>query len=72
MDVIANEVHKPTHKPKKYRKVQVYFVNDTWSADLVEMNSDGMEEQNKGYKYILVVIDIYSRYAWTRKMKTKS
>ena len=72
MEQIANEVHKQTSKPSKYRYVLTYYPNDIWSADLVEMNSEGMKEQNNDYKYILVVIDIYSRYAFTRKMKTKT
>jgi hypothetical protein len=72
MEQIAKEVHKPTMKPRQYRKVLVYFPNDVWSADIVEMNSEGMEEQNDGYKYILVVIDVFTRYAWTRKLKNKT
>ena len=72
MEEIANEVHRPSMKPRKYRKVLVYFPNDIWSADIVEMNSEGMKEQNDDYKYILVVIDLFSRYAWTRKLKNKN
>ena len=72
MEEIAKEVHRPTYKPKTYRKVLSYYPNDIWSGDLVEMNSEGMQEQNKGYKYILVVIDLYSRFAWTRKLKSKT
>jgi hypothetical protein len=72
MEQIAEEVHKPSMKPRQYRKVVVYFPNDIWSADIVEMNSEGMPEQNEGYKYILVVIDIFTRYAWTRKLKNKT
>ncbi len=72
MEEIANEVHRPSMKPRKYRKVLVYFPNDIWSADIVEMNSEGMKEQNDDYKYILVVIDLLSRYAWTRKLKNKT
>ena len=70
MDTLANEIHKPTYKPKEYRKVISYFPNDLWSADLVDMQS--LEKQNDGYKYILTVIDIYSRYAWAIKLKTKT
>ena len=70
MDTLANEIHKPTYKPKEYRKVISYFPNDLWSADLVDMQS--LEKQNNGYKYILTVIDIYSRYAWAIKLKTKT
>ena len=72
MEQISKEVHKQTRKPTKYRSVLTYYPNDIWSADLVEMNSEGMKEQNDDYKYILVVIDIYSRYAFTRKLKSKT
>ena len=72
MEQIANEVHKQTRKPSKYRSVLTYYPNDIWSADLVEMNSEGMKEQNIDYKYILVVIDIYSRYAFTRKNENEN
>ena len=70
MDTLANEIHKPTYKPKEYRKVITYFPNDMWTADLVDMQS--LEKQNDGYKYILTMIDIYSRYAWAIKLKTKT
>jgi transposase InsO family protein len=72
MEQIAEEVHKQTRKPSKYRKVNVFYPNDIWSADIVEMNSEGTAKQNDDYKYILVVIDIYSRYAWTRALKNKT
>ena len=72
MDIIANEVHKQTRKPNYYRKATAYFINDIWSADIVEMNSEGMAKQNNDYKYILVVIDIFSRFSWTRQLKNKT
>jgi transposase InsO family protein len=71
LEEIAKEVHKPIRRPKEFRKVNTYYPNDIWSADLVEMGGD-MVKVNDGYKYILVVIDCYSRYAWVRKMKTKT
>ena len=70
MQVIANEVHKPAFKPKKFRKVMTYKINDIWSADIVDMQS--LEKFNDGYKYILTVIDIFSRYAWAIPLKTKT
>lgn len=70
MDIIANEVHKPARKPTKFRKVMTYSINDIWSADIVDMQA--LEKQNDGYKYILTVIDIFSRYAWAIPLKTKT
>ena len=30
------------------------------------------EKQNKGYKYLLTVIDIFSKFAWSIPLKTKT
>ena len=70
MEEIADEVHKPIRRRKDYIHVITYNPNDIWGGDIVEMGN--YIHENNGYKYILVVIDIYSRYAWTVKMKTKS
>lgn len=41
-----------------------------WQADLVEMIP--YSKFNKGYKYILVVIDVFSKYAWTIPVENKT
>ena len=38
-------------------------VDDTWSADLVDMQS--FSKHNDGVKYLLNVIDVFSKYAWS-------
>jgi len=70
METIANEVQKPANKPRKYRKVMTSHINDIWSADIVDMQA--LQKQNEGYKYILTVIDIHSRYAWAFPLKSKT
>ena len=70
MDDIAEELHKQTKRPTKYRKVKCFAVNSIWSMDLVDMQ--GFHDTNKDYKYILTCIDLFSRYAWGEKLKTKS
>jgi hypothetical protein len=67
MENLANEVYKPVRKPKEYRKVKSYAVNDIWSMDLVFMKNE--KDDNDGYQYILYCIDVYSRYAWGRALK---
>ncbi len=49
--------------------VDVYGVDDIWGADLVEMQE--WSKINKGYKYMLNVIDVYSKYAWSVPLKDK-
>ena len=45
-------------------------VDDTWSSDLLDMNDYG-PENNRGYRYILVVIDKFTKIGWTVPLKNK-
>ena len=38
------------------------------AADLVDMSS----RSNKGYKYLLTIIDVFSKYGWIVPLKTKT
>ena len=62
----ADEIHKQFRKPKLLLKVKVFNKNDIWSADLIEMKPEN------GYKYVLNVIDLYSRYVWAIPLKNKT
>ena len=44
-------------------------IDDTWAADLVEMGS--LSEWNEGVRYLLMVIDIFSKYGWIQMLKNK-
>ena len=44
--------------------------NETWSADLIDMRE--FSNDNKGYNYLLIIIDIFSKYAWSIPLKTKT
>ena len=48
----------------------VFNIDDIWSADLKDMQS--ISKQNKGFKYILTIIDIFSKYAYAVPLKSKS
>ena len=56
-------MHKSIKRKFQKRPVIVVRIDDTWSADLVDM-SFFFAKFNKGIKYILIIIDIYSKYAW--------
>lgn len=51
---IALELHKPIRKNYTRRRVNVYYKNDLFQADLIDMISYFRE--NKGYKYIYYVL----------------
>ena len=66
---LANELHKPVKRKFPKRKVFVKGIDDTWAADLVEMGS--LSEWNEGIRYLLMVIDVFSKYGWIRTLKNK-
>ena len=69
--IFINEIYsKP---PKKYyatNKTDVYFIDDIWSLDILDLKDYG-PENNRGYRYVLVTIDNFSKYGWTVPLKNK-
>ena len=68
--IIVDELHKPSRKFFPRRKVVQIGINDTLQIDLVEMLP--YESENNGYKYLLTVIDIFSKKAYARPLKSKT
>ena len=66
---LANEFHKPIIKKIKKRKVDSSFKDNIWRVDLADMQS--MSKFNKGVKYLLFAIDLFSKYAWVIPLKDK-
>ena len=63
--------HKKLKKKiPKYRKTLTRRLDYIWQTDLIVQNA--IFRQNSHYKYILVCIDVLSRYAWTRPLKSKT
>ena len=67
---LSKELHKPYFKNFPTRRVLVTKLNDTFTADLVDMKE--WENENEGYKYMLNVMDVFSRYAWSTPLKNKN
>ena len=62
--------HKRTRKPKKYRRTLVLRPRDLWQIDLLDMQKYITE--NKGHRYICVIIDCFSRFVWVKPLKNKT
>lgn len=67
---VVTELHKPARKNFKRRHVILKGVNDLWQIDLVEMNA--YKKENNGMKYLLTIIDAFSKYAWAIPISNKS
>lgn len=67
---VVNELHHAARKNFQRRSFEMRSINDTFQIDLVE--TIPFAKQNKGYKYLLMVIDTFSKYAWIKKLKTKT
>ena len=69
-DDLAEELHKPVTRYFRKRRVFVNGIDEIWAADLIDMQS--FAEYNDGTKYLLCVIDIFSKYGWIVPLKDKS
>lgn len=67
---IVHELHKPARRNFRRRRVIIKGLNDLWQADLVEMLP--YKKINRGYKYILVVINAFSKFVWAEPVKSKN
>ena len=66
---LANELHKPIIRKFDKRKVYSSFRDNIWGADLADMQL--LSKFNKGIKYLLCVIDLFSKYAFVVPLKDK-
>ena len=66
---LADELHKPIIRKFEKRKVYFSFRDNIWVADLADMQL--LSKFNKGFRFLLCVIDIFSKYAWVIPLKDK-
>ena len=70
--IFINEIYsKP---PKKYyatNKTDVYYIDDIWSLDILDLKDYG-PKNNRGYRYVLVTIDNFRKFGWTVPLKNKN
>ena len=66
---LAEELHKPIIKIIKRRKVYSSFKDNIWGVDLDDVSL--ISKFNKEIKYLLCVIDLFSRYSWVIPLKNK-
>ena len=69
-NTLAYELHHRAIKKIPKRRVYVHSIDQTWAVDLADMKQ--YSKQNKHYKYLLAVIDVFSKYGWLIPLKNKT
>ena len=70
--IFLNEIYsKPPRKNYITNKTDVYYIDDIWSLDILDLKDYG-PEYNRGYRYVLVTIDNFSKFGWTIPLKNKN
>ena len=66
---LANELHKPIIRKFEKGKVYSTFKDNIWGVDLADIQL--LSKYNKGIRFLLCVIDIFSKYTWVVPLKDK-
>ena len=66
---LTNELHKRIIRKFKKRKVYSSFIDNILGVGLADMQS--LRKYNKGDKYLLCAIDLFSKYTWVVSLQDK-
>ena len=66
---LANQLNKAIIRKFKKRKIYSSFKDNIWDVDLADMQS--LSKYNRGIKYLLCAIDLFSKYTWVIPIKDK-
>ena len=70
--IFINEAYsKGSGKSYPTNKTDVYHTDDTWSLDILDLEDYGPKNK-RGYRYVLVIIDNFSKFEWTVPLKNKN
>ena len=69
MSELAEELHKPIKRKFRKRLVFVNGIDKIWAGDLADMRA--FSKYNDGVTFLLLVIDIFSKYGWIIPLKDK-
>ena len=66
----AYTMHRPTRLRFPRRRTYAKGIDDLFQIDLIDLSS--LSAYNSGYRYLLMCIDVFSKYAWSLPLKTKT
>ena len=66
---LAEELHTPIITKIEKRKIHSAFIDNIWGTDLADMQL--ISKFYKGIRFLLCVIDIFSKYTWVIPLRDK-
>ena len=69
--IFINEIYSKPPKNYVTNKTDVYYIDDVWSLDILDLKDYG-PENDRNYRYVLVIIDNFSKFGWTVPLKNKN
>ena len=70
--IFINEIYRKGPKRNFLtNRTDVYHFDDIWSLDILDLTDYG-PKNNRGYRYVLVIIDNFSKFGWTIPLKNKN
>lgn len=62
-------LHKDVKRKFPRNRVQVSSIDEQWDCDLIDFTN--VSKHNDSFKYVLICIDIFSRYVWLQPLRSK-
>ena len=67
---LGHTLHKPRWRRFPTLPVLVFGIDKQWAADLIEVIN--IAKYNRGYRYLLTAVDVWSKHAWVQSVKSKT
>ena len=64
------QLHKPSRRRFSRRPTVVNGIDHLWQVDLSDVSA--IKKYNDNHRFLLFVIDVFSKYAWVRLLKDKT
>lgn len=61
---IVNELHKDVRKNFSRKHFKILGINESWQGDLCDLSAYSLK--NKGFKWIAIYIDNFSKFIYLR------
>ena len=70
--IFIKEIYSKGPKKSYFtNRTDVYHIDDIWSLDILDLKDCG-PKNDRGLKYVLVIIDNFSNFGWTIPIKKRS